>query len=496
MKISVITICYNSANTLKYTLKSVLSQDYENIEHIIVDGGSTDNTLDVLKHYSLKRKIIISEKDKGIYDALNKGINKATGDFVTYLHSDDVFYNPQVISDVVKKIKKNKGYKIYLGDTVYSNKKNISSIIRYYTARNFKKNQISRGLIPPHPSSFIDTQISKKIGYNTKYKIAGDFDFFVKLFLKNKLEYFYINLPIIKMRWGGKSNKNIFSYLRSTVEIINSLNKNKIKKNYLTILLRIFFKYNQFKFDKITYSKLKRDFYFEGLNSVEKLKKVNFKLIKNYNKLVNKNNSFVYAGLNLAFIGFYLNNEINNYQNLYLWPDGLFSKIFHRNIYKIPGRNIVKNVILSNKIKSIHIIGNLTNKNRKFLLEKFNKKIKHTQLPYSNINKIIKFLKIKTNLNELTLITLPTPKQEIIAEYIKNNNKSYKIICIGASLNIASGEEVETPIIFQNLNLEFLWRLRTDTWRRIKRIFLTITYLVKDLITINKFNKINIKIIN
>jgi N-acetylglucosaminyldiphosphoundecaprenol N-acetyl-beta-D-mannosaminyltransferase len=298
------------------------------------------------------------------------------------------------------------------------------------------------------------------------------------------------------MRWGGESNKNILSYLRSTVEIINSLNKNKIKKSYLAILLRIFFKYTQFKFDKITRSKLKRDFYFEGLNSVEKLKKINFTLIKKYNKLVNKNNSFVYAGLNLAFIGFYLNNKINNYQNLYLWPDGLFSKIFDRNIDKIPGRNIIKNLILNNKIKSIHIIGNLTNKNRKFLLEKFNKKIKHTQLPYSNINVIIKFLKVKTNLNELTLITLPTPKQEIIAEYIKNNNKSYKIICIGASLNIASGEEMETPIILQNLNLEFLWRLRTDTWRRIKRIYFTITYLVKDRMTINKFNKINIKIIN
>jgi glycosyltransferase len=125
MKISVITICYNSADTLKFTLNSVLSQDYKNLEHIIIDGGSTDNTANLLEEYPLKKKIIVSQKDDGIYDALNKGLNKATGDFATYLHSDDIFYNPNIISNMVRKIKKNKGYKIYLANTVYSKKTHI-----------------------------------------------------------------------------------------------------------------------------------------------------------------------------------------------------------------------------------------------------------------------------------------------------------------------------------------------------------------------------------
>jgi glycosyltransferase len=107
MKISIITVCYNSADTLKFTLNSVLSQDYKNLEHIIIDGGSTDNTANLLEEYPLKKKIVVSEKDNGIYDALNKGLNKATGDFATYLHSDDIFYNPNIISNMVRKIKKN-----------------------------------------------------------------------------------------------------------------------------------------------------------------------------------------------------------------------------------------------------------------------------------------------------------------------------------------------------------------------------------------------------
>jgi len=496
MKISVITICYNSADTLKFTLNSVLSQDYKNLEHIIIDGGSTDNTANLLEEYPLKKKIIVSQKDDGIYDALNKGLNKATGDFATYLHSDDIFYNPNIISNMVRKIKKNKGYKIYLANTVYSKKKNINSILRYYTAENFTVNQISEGIIPPHPSSFIDVKLSKKIKYNTKYKIAGDFEFFLKLFLIKKIKYFYINLPIIKMRWGGASNKNIFSYIRTTFEIIDSLNRNRIKKNYLKILFRILFKYHQFKLNKIILNKLTSFFYFKELNFFKRLNAKKFQLILNYKKLINSNHNFVYSGLNLAFVGFYLNNEINNYKNLYLWPDGIFSKIFNKKIYKIPGRDLLMNTKLSDIIKTIHVIGNLSDKNREFLIKKYNKKIKHTALPYLEVSELIKILKVKTNKNELILITLPTPKQEIIAEYIKNSNKNYKIICIGASLNISSGDERQMPKIIENLNIEFLWRLRTDFFRRIKRIILTFFYFIKDLTFNNKFNKIKIIIKN
>ena len=198
----------------------------------------------------------------------------------------------------------------------------------------------------------------------------------------------------------------------------------------------------------------------------------------------------------MAFVGFYLNNEINNYKNLYLWPDGIFSKIFDRKIYKIPGRDLLMNTKLNSIIKTIHIIGNLSDKNREFLMKKYNKKIKHTPLPYLQVNKLIKILKVKTNKNELILITLPTPKQEIIAEYIKNSNKNYKIICIGASLNISSGEEKQMPKIIEDLNVEFLWRLRTDFFRRIKRIILTFFYFIKNLTLNNKLNKIKIIIKN
>ena len=156
MKISIITVCHNSEKTLIDTLNSVLSQKYPDIEHIIVDGQSTDNTQKIIKEYKHANKIIIIENDNGIYDAMNKGIMAATGEVITILNSDDIYQSENVINNVVKEIKLDKNkHDIFLGDVVFFKEKNFSFVRRFYSSKNFKPWMLKIGLMPPHPSSFI-----------------------------------------------------------------------------------------------------------------------------------------------------------------------------------------------------------------------------------------------------------------------------------------------------------------------------------------------------
>ena len=164
-----------------------------------------------------------------------------------------------------------------------------------------------------------------------------------------------------------------------------------------------------------------------------------FKVIKNTNKIINKN--FVLSGLNLAFLGYYFNDEIKLYKNLYHWQDGIFSRVFKfSNIEKLPGRDLLKNLKLNGKKKNIIVLGNLTLRTKNYLTEKFNRKIFSYNLPYGTIDKILDSVPKKLPKDSLILITLPT-KQEIIAEKLSKKMKKYKIICIGASLAMCAGEE-------------------------------------------------------
>ena len=253
MKISIITVCYNSQDTIAFTLNSILNQDYKNIEHIIIDGGSSDNTLNIINQYNFKNKIFISEKDKGIYDAMNKGIAHSTGEIVTILNADDIYHNNSTISEAVKLIKESPDEKIFIGNIVFFQNNFFSNIVRIYSAKFFKKWMLGIGVMPPHPSTFIKKEIYKIYNYNINFKIAADFEFFLRLFKINNYNFKYLDLTIVRMRTGGISGKNILSYLISSIEIYKAFKENKLKKNYFTILARIPFKLNQF----ITYFRKK-----------------------------------------------------------------------------------------------------------------------------------------------------------------------------------------------------------------------------------------------
>tara|TARA_E500000178_G_scaffold249565_1_gene246137 strand:- start:65 stop:820 length:756 start_codon:yes stop_codon:yes gene_type:complete len=251
MKISIITVCYNSEKTLERTINSVVSQDYKNIEYIVIDGGSNDNTLNITNKYKEHITSIVSEKDKGIYDGINKGIQKATGDVISLIHANDIFVDTNVISKIANFFKNNPNFDIVLSDLAF--KKNLDSkkITRYYSAQNFKPWMLRIGYSPPHLSAFFRAGVFKQVGlYQTNFKIAGDFDYFVRCFLKHKLKFNYLKECLIYMSTGGTSGKNFFSYLISTREINQSLKSNMFYSNIFLPLLRFPIKLIQFIFKK------------------------------------------------------------------------------------------------------------------------------------------------------------------------------------------------------------------------------------------------------
>lgn len=481
MKISIITVTFNSDKTLAYTLCSIFQQTYKNIEHIIIDGGSTDQTLNILKKNKYKNKKLFIHKNTSIYAAINIGIKKSSGDYILILNSDDILDNKNTIKNIVKIIKKSKKNIIILGSVTYFNNNDFNKEIRYYPAIGFKPWMLNLGIMPPHPGSFIPKEIAKKNLYSEKFSIASDFDFFLRIFQIEKYDYLSINQNITRMRTGGISGKNFYSHIITTNEILQSLKENKIFSNIAIIYFRLIFKLKQLIFLKKNQHHFKVNKYFN------KFIEYDFKILNKVKSLDLKKN-FVLSGLNLAFLGSLAANEVSIYRTLIHWPDGIFSEKFDRKIKKIPGRDLVKNIKLNNKIKRIVILGVMHNDTYEYLKTKFKIPIINYPLLFGNIEKIINKFKFVTKKNDLIFITLPTPKQEQLAKYISSKNKNYKIICIGGSLNIVTGLEKEVPKFLSKY--EYIWRLRYDTKRRIIRLISTFySYLLGKYIFKTYFNK-------
>ena len=491
MKISIITICLNSEKTILSTLNSVRNQSYKKIEHIIVDGGSTDKTISLIKKNKLKKSIFFIKKKSKIYDALNAGIEKVTGKWILILHSNDVLNDPHLIKNVISKLKNES--QIYYGDVVYYSQQNHKKIIRNYSYPKYENSKINLGLIPPHTGCFISKKNYKIIGkYDESYKIAGDFDFFARAIKNNNIKFKYINFIISRMQTGGLSGLNLKSYITSTKEILKSLQNNKIKSNLFFVLSRIPAKIYQFFFLKI--KKNNYQFSFQSINNPRNYHLPYFNLVNNI-KNIDLNKNFILSALNLAFLGSFIKKEITYNKNIVLWPDGIFSKSIAKNIKKIPGRVLLKKIILPNTIKKIFVLGNLGPSGESFLRNFYKKKIIHKVLPYGNKENILKVLKnFKIKKNWLIFITIPTPKQEQIALELAKKNKYFKIICIGGSIGMVSGSEKIVPKIIANF--EFLWRLRYETTRRALRLLSTFYYYVQGRYLGNDIKNIRIDVDN
>ncbi|MEM0333513.1 MAG: glycosyltransferase family 2 protein, partial [Candidatus Aenigmatarchaeota archaeon] len=192
MKISVITVTFNSASTIETTIHSLLCQTYKNVEFIIIDGLSTDRTLDIINYYRNKIDIFISEKDNGIYDAMNKGIGLATGDVISILNSDDMYANSSLLEVVANAFKRNQIDCLY-GDLIYVNRINTNKILRYWKSREFKENLFCTGWHPPHPTFFVKNECYQKYSsFNLDFKIAADYELMLRFLEKYLLKSFYL----------------------------------------------------------------------------------------------------------------------------------------------------------------------------------------------------------------------------------------------------------------------------------------------------------------
>ena len=249
MKISIITVSYNSLKTIEETIISVLGQDYANLEYIIVDGESTDGTLDVVRKYQDKIDIIVSEKDSGLYDALNKGIALATGDAVGILHSDDVFDSPFVVSQVVEGYRKSNADVVY-GNLLYVDRYCLGRVVRNWIAGPYKKQAFEKGWMPPHPTFFARKACFEQFGnYNTNFKTAADYELMLRFVEKHQVKCHYVDETLVRMRIGGTSNATLKNRVRANNEDTMAWEVNGLAPQPYTRYLKPLRKLNQFSLD-------------------------------------------------------------------------------------------------------------------------------------------------------------------------------------------------------------------------------------------------------
>lgn len=244
-KISIITPTFNVEKTLQDTLNSVVSQTYTNIEHIIVDGCSSDKTIELLNLYDNKNAIILSEKDKGLYDAINKGINLASGEIIGILNADDIFFDNEVIANIVDSFNLDADLQAIYGNIVFVNKSN--KVIRKYNANRWNSDKFRWGFMPPHPSFFCKKLVFQKFGYyEIDYKISADFELLIRFIFTNRINVRYVPITTTIMRMGGVSTKGIRSVIILNREILKACKKNSIYTNYLMLYSKYFKKVFEF----------------------------------------------------------------------------------------------------------------------------------------------------------------------------------------------------------------------------------------------------------
>lgn len=245
MNISIITITFNSATTLRDTIQSVLSQSYPNIEYIIIDGASKDDTVGIIKEYEPRfngRMHWISEPDKGLYDAMNKGIRMATGDIVGIINSDDFYHRIDVIAKVAEAFQE-MGIQAIYGDVRFINSNNLDKTVRYYSSKNFSAKLFRYGFMPAHPTFFTYRKYFEEYGYyKTDYKIAADYELLIRFLYTHCLRSKYLPLDFMKMRTGGTSTASIKSNLLLNKEIVRACRENGIWTCMPLLLLKYFIK--------------------------------------------------------------------------------------------------------------------------------------------------------------------------------------------------------------------------------------------------------------
>jgi glycosyltransferase involved in cell wall biosynthesis len=246
LKVSIITVCYNSAETIADTISSVLSQDHPSIEYIVIDGASTDGTLDIINKHKEKISYFISEKDKGLYDAINKGIAAATGDVIAILHADDIYTDKSVIAAVAQFMEA-KGTDTMYGDLQYVDRNNVDIIKRHWVSGEYKHGMFLKGWMPPHPSFFVRRSCYEKFGnFTLALRSAADYEMMLRLLHKHHCSTSYLPQVLVKMRVGGTSNVSIMNRLKANREDKKAWTMNGLQPGMFTFIQKPLSKIGQF----------------------------------------------------------------------------------------------------------------------------------------------------------------------------------------------------------------------------------------------------------
>jgi glycosyltransferase len=238
MKISVITACYNNADTIRDTLVSVTEQDYPDIEYIIVDGDSKDDTLKIVDEFSSRIAKVVSGKDGGIYFALNKGLELATGEVIAFLHADDVYAGRSVLSNVMALFSKSGADSVY-GDLQYVERTDTSKVVRHWKAGSYYDGIFRKGWMPPHPSFFLKRKCYGQFGvFNTTFRSAADYELMLRMLHKHKVSTAYLPEVLVKMRVGGTSNVTLKNRVRANKEDRRAWKINGLRPGLLTLTIK------------------------------------------------------------------------------------------------------------------------------------------------------------------------------------------------------------------------------------------------------------------
>jgi len=228
VRVSVVTVCFNSVDTIDGTIRSVRDQAYPWVEHVLVDGGSTDGTQELVARRNRQIAKFVSEPDEGIYDAMNKGIRMAEGDLIGFLNADDVYADDHVISEVVAAAQAGDCDAIY-GDLLYVRRDNPNKVVRYWKAGEYLPGAFRHGWVPPHPTFFCRRELFEKFGsFDAVYRIAGDFELMLRLIAKHRIHVGYVQRPLVRMRIGGRAN-TIRGILRGNREIFQAFAANGLR---------------------------------------------------------------------------------------------------------------------------------------------------------------------------------------------------------------------------------------------------------------------------
>ncbi len=242
MKVSIITVSFNSAKTIAETIESVLSQDFPQIEYIVVDGGSSDGTVEIIKQYQDRIDHWVSEKDSGMYDAMNKGIALATGDVIGILNSDDVYMSTHVVTELIE-LMQAKRAQVVFADLILVDQDHPQKVLRYYDSGHFHPNKFKYGWMPAHPTVFVRRELYEAVGkFSTSYQIAADYEMLIRILAIQRARYAYLSKPVVRMRSGGASTASLSRNWILNQEIVRACKENGIYSNMAMLLLKLPFK--------------------------------------------------------------------------------------------------------------------------------------------------------------------------------------------------------------------------------------------------------------